>query len=367
VKERIEMEAAVCREFGGPLVIEALTMRAPQDDEVRVKVVATAICHSDLHDINGDFPGGVPFVGGHETSGYVEEIGAKVTRVKAGDPVIVSLLESCGKCFYCVTGRPYFCETKVTYDVHDTLSDQDGEDIIQKARVGGFAEKVLVHESQLVKIDPDFPMDVASLLACGVTTGYGAVVNRAKVPPMSSVVVIGTGGVGLNSVQGAVICGANPIIAVDILDSKLGRAKEFGATHGVNAKAGDAAAAVRELTGGKGADYAFVTVGSSAAMQQAFAMLAKRGTAVMVGIPPATDPLLSLPAGEFAMTEKSLTGGYMGSICLQVDIPGIIALYKAGRYKLDELIAGRYPFARINEALESSRAGEALRNVVLFD
>jgi len=184
---------------------------------------------------------------------------------------------------------------------------------------------------------------------------------------MSSVVVIGTGGVGLNSVQGAVICGANPIIAVDILDSKLGRAKEFGATHGVNAKAGDAAAAVRELTGGKGADYAFVTVGSSAAMQQAFTMLAKRGTAVMVGIPPATEPPLSLPAGELALTQKTLTGGYMGSICLQVDIPGIIALYKAGRYKLDELIAGRYPFSRINEALESSKAGEALRNVVLFD
>ena len=315
-------------------MIEALTMRAPQDDEVRVKVVATAICHSDLHDINGDFPGGVPFVGGHETSGYVEEIGAKVTGVQVGDPVIVSLLESCRKCFYCVTGRPYFCETKVTYDVHGTPPTRMRGHHPEGA-CGGFAEKVLVHESQLVKIDPDFPMDVASLLACGVTTGYGAVVNRAKVPPMSSVVVIGTGGVGLNSVQGAVICGANPIIAVDILDSKLARAKEFGATHGVNAKAGDAAAAVRELTGGKGADYAFVTVGSSAAMQQAFAMLAKRGTAVMVGIPPATDPMLSLPAGEFAMTEKSLTGGYMGSICLQVDIPAHRAL-QGGEYKLDE-------------------------------
>jgi Zn-dependent alcohol dehydrogenase len=184
---------------------------------------------------------------------------------------------------------------------------------------------------------------------------------------MSSVVVIGTGGVGLNSVQGAVVCGANPIIAVDILDLKLEQAKEFGATHGVNAQTTDAVAAVKDLTAGKGADYVFVTVGSSAALQQAFSMLARRGTAVMVGLPPATDPMISLPAGEFALTEKTVTGGFMGSICLQVDIPGIIDLYQAGRYKLDELITGRYPFARINEALESSAAGEALRNLLLFD
>ena len=361
------MKAAVCHEFHGPLVIEEITMRAPRDDEVKVKVAATAICHSDLHDIHGDFGGGLPFVGGHETAGHVDEVGTGVTAFKPGDAVIVSLLEACGKCHYCITGRPYFCETKVTYDVQGTLTDQKGEGIIQKARVGGFAEYVLVHESQLVKIAPDFPMDVASLLACGVTTGFGAVVNRAKVPPLSSVVVIGAGGVGLNSVQGALVCGANPIIVVDILDSKLTRARDFGATHAVNSKATDAVAAAKDLTGGRGADYVFVTVGSSAALQQAFAMLARRGTAVMVGLPPATDPPVSLPAAEFALTEKTVTGGFMGSICLQVDIPAIIALYKAGRYKLDELIAGRYPFARINEALESSAAGEALRNVIVFE
>jgi S-(hydroxymethyl)glutathione dehydrogenase/alcohol dehydrogenase len=360
------MKAAVCYEFGSPLVIEELTMRAPRSDEVRVKVAATAICRSDLHDIHGDFGGGLPFVGGHETAGYVGEVGAAVSAVKAGDPVIVSLLESCGRCFFCVTGRPYFCETKVTYDVHGTLTNERGEDVIQKARVGGFAEYVLVHESQLVKLEAGFPLDVASLLACGVTTGFGAVVKRAKVPPLSSVVIIGTGGVGLNSVQGAAVCGANPIIAVDIVDAKLSRAREFGATHTVNSRTADAVAAVKELTGG-GADYAFVTVGSSAALEQAFAMLAKRGSAVMVGLPPATDPPVTLPAAEFALTEKTVTGGFMGSICAQVDIPALIALYRAGRYKLDELITGRYPFARINEALESSAAGEALRNVIVFD
>jgi S-(hydroxymethyl)glutathione dehydrogenase / alcohol dehydrogenase len=362
------MKAAVCYEFGKPLVIEELTMRPANADEVKVKVAATAICHSDLHDIKGDFGGAPPFVGGHETAGYVEEVGANVTSFKPGDPVIVSLFESCGRCFFCTTGKPYFCETKVTYDVKGTLTNEKGEDVIQKARVGGFAEYVLVHESQLVKIADDFPMDLASLLACGVTTGFGAVVNRAKVPPMSSVVVIGTGGVGLNSVQGALTCGANPIIAVDILDSKLDRAKEFGATHAVNAKQTDAVAAVRELSGGKGVDYVFVTVGSGAAFQQAFSMLGRGGTAVMVGLPPASDAMVSLPAGELALTEKTVTGGFMGSICLQVDIPALIALYnKAGRYKLDELIAACYSFERINEALESSMAGEALRNVIIFE
>ncbi|MBN1630254.1 MAG: Zn-dependent alcohol dehydrogenase [Thermoleophilia bacterium] len=358
------MRAAVCYEFGKPLVIEDIEMRAPRPDEVKVKVAVTAICHSDIHDIQGDLPGGLPFVGGHEVAGRVAEVGASVTSFAPGDRVIVSLLESCGKCLYCVTGRPFFCETKVTYDVRGTLTNQRGEDVIQKARVGGFAEYVLVHESQLVSIPDDLPMEVASLLACGVSTGFGAVVNRAKVPPMSSVVVIGAGGVGLNSVQGALTCGANPIIAVDILDSKLARAKEFGATHGVNATATDAVAAVRELTGGRGADYVFVTVGSAAALQQAVAMLTRGGWAVMVGLPPVTDPPFTLPAGELSFTEKTVTGAFMGSVCLQVDIPKIIALYKAGRYKLDELIAGRYPLERINEALESSAAGEVLRNVI---
>jgi S-(hydroxymethyl)glutathione dehydrogenase/alcohol dehydrogenase len=361
------MKAAVCYEFGKPLVIEELSLREPRSDEVKVKVVATAICHSDIHDIQGDFGGKLPFVGGHETAGHVEEVGSAVTCVKPGDPVVVSLLEACGKCYYCVTGRPYFCERKVTYDVEGTLQNQKGEGIIQKARVGGFAEYVLVHESQLVKVAEDFPLDLASLLACGVLTGFGAVVNRAKVQPLSSVVVIGAGGVGLNAVQGAVTCGANPIIAVDVLDTKLERARGFGATHGVNAQAVDPVAAVKELTAGKGADYVFVTVGSSAALQQGFSMLAKRGSAVMVGLPPMTDPVLSLPAGEFALTEKTLTGAFMGSARLGVDIPRLIDLYKAGRYKLDELIAGRYPLARINEALESSVAGEALRNLIVFE
>jgi Zn-dependent alcohol dehydrogenase len=360
------VKAAVCREFGAPLTIEELVLREPHPDEVLVRVAATAVCHSDIHDINGDFGGGLPFVGGHETAGRVEEVGEAVDTVRPGDPVVVSLLESCGACRYCLTGRSYFCESKVTYDVRGTLTDSEGGEVIQKARVGGFAEQVLVHRSQLVKVPADLPLDVACLLSCGVTTGFGAVVNRVQVPPLSGVVVIGAGGVGVNALQGALTCGACPIVAVDLLESKLERAREFGATHTVNAAAAEPVAAVKELTGGRGADYVFVTVGSTAALQQAIAMLAKRGTAVMVGLPPATDPAVTLPAAELALTEKSVTGGFMGSICPQVDIPALVGLYQAGRYKLDELITGRYSLERINEALESSARGEALRNVILF-
>ncbi|OFV84310.1 MAG: hypothetical protein A2W26_02690 [Acidobacteria bacterium RBG_16_64_8] len=361
------MRAAVCYEFGKPLIIEDLSIRPPREDEIAVRVKATAICHSDIHDILGDFGGAVPFVGGHETAGHVDEVGKDVTSVKPGDAVVVSLLESCGRCFYCAAGRPYFCETKVTYDVEGTLKNQKGEDVIQKARVGGFAEYVLVHQSQVVKVTDDFPLDLACLLACGVTTGFGAVVNRARVTPLSSVAIIGTGGVGVNAVQGAALSGANPIIAVDVLEAKLERAREFGATHCVNANKTDAVVAVKELTGGRGVDHAFVTVGSSAALQQAFSMLDKCGTAVMVGLPPITDPQMSLPAADLALTEKTLTGAFMGSARLSVDVPDLIALYEAGRYKLDELITGRYPLDRINEAIESSAAGEALRNVIVFE
>ena len=249
-----------------------------------------------------------------------------------------------------------------------TLATAKGEEVIQKARVGGFAEYVLVHESQLVKIHENFPMDVASLLACGVTTGFGAVVNRAKVPPLSSVVVIGAGGVGLNSVQGAVTCGANPIIAVDILDSKLAARQRLSGHSRRQRSQTDPVAAVKEITGGRGADYVFVTVGSSAALQQAFAMLARRGSAVMVGLaagfrpcrspsrpPSSPSPRRRSPAVSWAPSARRWTS--------RLSSPSI----RAGRYKLDELIAGRYPFDRINEALESSAAGEALRNVIVFE
>lgn len=363
----MDVKAAVCYEFGKPLVVEHLELRAPLPDEVLVKVAFTAICHSDLHDMNGDFPGEVPFVGGHETAGRVVEVGSAVTGFKPGDPVVVSLLEHCGECRFCATGRSHLCETKTTFDSRGALTTKGGESVVNKARVAGFAEYSLVHRSQLVKVAEDFPLELACLLACGVTTGFGAVVNRAKVPPLSSVAVLGCGGVGVNAIQGARVSGAGPIIAVDVRASKLPGAREFGATHVVDSTAVDPVAAVMEITGGKGVDYAFVAVGSAAAFQQAFAMLTRGGTAVMVGLAPITDPLLTISGFELPFAEKTVTGTCMGTTRPDVDVPALISLYESGRFKLDEMLAGRYPLERINEAIASTAAGEVLRNLIVFD
>jgi Zn-dependent alcohol dehydrogenase len=232
-------------------------------------------------------------------------------------------------------------------------------------KMANFAEYVIVDESQLVKFPPEMPMDVASLLACGVITGFGAVVNRARVTPLSSVVVIGTGGVGLNSIQGALVSGANPIIGVDVSDYKLKAAQYFGATHIINSRNEDAVKAVWQLTSGRGADFVFITVGSTAAMRQGFAMAGKRGMTVIIGLPSAGENL-SLPVFDFIELEKTITGAAMGSTRLSIDVPRLISLYQSKRLKLDELITGRYPLEQINEAIESTLNGEALRNIIVF-
>jgi S-(hydroxymethyl)glutathione dehydrogenase/alcohol dehydrogenase len=359
------MKAAVCYEFGKPLVIEELELAEPMKGELTVRVAATAICHSDIHDMKGELPGPLPFVGGHETAGYVDKVGTGVTSVKEGDPVVVSLLSACGHCYFCLVGLPHLCENKFGPSPNVRLRNSRGQEIIQKAGVAGFAEYVVVKESQVVKIPTDMPIDRAALLACGVITGFGGVINRAKVRPMQSVVVIGTGGVGINAIQGAAFSGAYPIIAVDVLDSKLKAARAFGATHGVNAKNEGAVEEVKKIANGRGADYVFVTVGNVAAIRQGFSMSGPRGTTVIIGLPQMKD-ILSISPFEFIVTERTLTGGFMGSANLKIDIPNLVTLYKRGFLKLDELITGRYPLAKINEAVESTEKGEAIRNVIMF-
>lgn len=358
------MKAAVCYEFGKPLVVEEIDLGPPQKGEVKVRMAATAICHSDIHFIKGEIPGvQLPIVPGHESSGYVEEVGGGVTSVKPGDAVCIMLMSPCGKCFYCTTGRPHLCTTRYALDTESRMHNKRGQSIGTVMKGAGNSEYAVVSETQLVTIPGDIPMDSASLLSCGFTTGFGAVVNRAQVKPGSSVVVIGTGGVGISSVQGAVISGAYPIIAVDILDNKLKDAKAFGATHTVNSRSQDAIKAVQQMTSGRGADYVFVTVGSVEALKQSIEMIGQRGTAVIVGV--ITEPVPLLPA-DFSIFEKALIGTKGGSINPGTDIPQMVVLYKAGRIKLDEMITNRYPLERINEAIESVVKGEALRNVIVF-
>ena len=364
------MKAAVCHEFGKPLVLEEINLDSPRNGEVKVKLAATAICHSDIHQIREGRGGGsvppAPFVSGHECAGYVEEVGEGVDSVRPGDPAVVSHMAYCGKCFYCRTGRPHLCNFEFPLTKESRLSNKQGQRLAPVIGTSGFAEYVIVDQSQVVKIPQNMPMDRAALLSCGVITGFGAVVNRARVEPNSSVVVIGTGGVGINAVQGALFVGANPIIAVDVIDSKLEAARAFGASHTINSKKEDPVKAVKQLTDGRGADYIFVAVGSNSAVVQGFWMSGPRGMTVIIGLPSMSEAILSLPIHAFIKDERVLTGGYMGSTNLSVDIPHLVSLYQTGRLKLDELITQRYPLEKINEAIESAERGEALRNVIMF-
>jgi NDMA-dependent alcohol dehydrogenase len=365
-REESAVKAAVCYEFGKPLVIDEIEIDPPRDGEVKVRLAATAVCHSDVHHIRGDWGGPTPTVTGHESAGIVEEVGEGVTFTRPGDHVVVSLMRSCGRCFYCTTGAPYFCEGRFVLDGETRLHTRSGEPVEQGIFVGGFAEYAVVDQSQVVPVPKELPLDRVALLSCGVITGVGAVINAARVEPGTSVVVIGAGGVGLNAVQGAVLSGANPIIAVDMLDAKLEAAQSFGATHAVNARREDAVQAVRSLSlGGHGVDYVFVTVGSTAATEQGVKMLRKEGLLVALGIPEIEATTL-LSVYDLVLKGARVMGCRQGASRPRVDVPRLVGLYQTGRLKLDELITARYPLERINEAIESMEHGEALRNVIVF-
>ncbi len=359
------MKAALCYEFGRPLVTEEISIDPPQAGEVKVKLAACAICHSDIHYMEGAWGGVLPAVYGHEAAGVVAEVGPQVSLVKPGDKVVVTLIRSCGRCYFCAQGQPHLCEGTFALNHESRLHTGDGRPIHQGLRTAAFAEYVVVDQSQVVPICTEMPLDSASLLACGVITGLGAVTNTARVPPGSSVVVIGAGGVGLNSIQGAFLSGAQPIIAVDLVNSKLVAAKRFGATHTLNPAEGNLPAAVRSLTQGRGADFVFVTVGSAQVMEQGLALVRRAGTLVLVGMP-AIGAKLQLEAVDLADNSQQILGSKMGSTRLQVDVPKLMELYEQGRLKLDELITARYPLEEINEAIAAVKRGEALRNVILF-
>jgi Zn-dependent alcohol dehydrogenase len=305
-------------------------------------------------------------VAGHEAAGVVEEVGDNVTITKPGDRVVVSLLRACGRCFHCATGFPHMCKGKFALDTESRLRNKRGEPIRHGNRTAAFAEYVIVEQSQVVPLSDEIPLDRAALLACGVITGVGAVLNTAQVELGRSVVVIGVGGVGINAIQGAVLAGAYPIIAVDLLENKLAAAKAFGATDTINVtKQKTPERVVRKLTAGSGADYVFVTVGSADAVALGFKMIGLKGTEVIVGIPQ-SGAQVSFPISRFVSGERRVMGSAMGSSRLSVDVPQLIELYQRGRLKLDELITARYPLEQINNAIEMMEQGGVLRNVIIF-
>jgi S-(hydroxymethyl)glutathione dehydrogenase/alcohol dehydrogenase len=361
------MKAAVCRAFGQPLTIEEVDLAPPRAGEVRVRLAACAICHSDILYADGAWGGALPAVYGHEAAGVVEEVGDGVAHLKPGDHAVVTLIRSCGHCPSCARGAQVLCETTFPLDAQSPLTlHATGEMLTQGLRTAAFAEQVVVEASQAVAIPPDVPLDCAALLACGVLTGVGAVVNTARVRPGDAVVVIGAGGVGLNAVQGAVLAGAAPIVALDLSPAKREAALRFGATQAMDPAADDVAGFIRALNGGRLADWAFVTVGAKSAMEQATGLIGRGGAVVVVGMPP-SGVTASYDPGWLAADEQRILGSKMGSARVRIDIPHLVAAYQQGRLKLDELITARYPLEQINEAIAAVKRGEALRNVIVFE
>ena len=358
------MRAAVCKEFGRPLEIEDINLAPPGPGEVEVAVETCAVCHSDISYIEGAWGAPLPAVFGHEAAGRIVQVGEGVSGWSAGDRVLVTLLRSCGACTNCSNGLLARCETpKDPTDSPFTMSD--GSPLLHGLSTGAFAERTVVDQTQIAPIPDSIPMDAACLLSCGVITGVGAAVNTAQITPGSTVAVIGAGGVGLNAIQGAQICGASKIIAVDIAEEKLADAREFGATHGVLATSEKPHRQIRRLTGGRGVDYALVAVGSADACDKAMRYICKGGSLVVVGMPPDGETF-DLEPLNIAFMSRSLIGSSMGDTVLRRDIPWLLDLYAQGRLKLNELITGRYPLERINDAIRNTVEGKARRNIIVF-
>ena len=363
-------QAAVVYEHDKPVVVDDLELDAPKDNEVLIRMAASGVCHSDLSIVNGTIYYDPPVAIGHEGAGVVEHVGAGVSYVRPGDHVVLSFVSYCGECQMCQRDRVNLCDgfsARRGYLLDDTcrLHNKAGKPIPQMARIGTMSEYTVVPKQSLVKIDSHYSLEKAALVGCGVTTGVGAVLNTAKVEPGSSVVVIGTGGVGLNAIQGAVLASAERIIAVDRVDKKLDFARGFGATDVVNASEGDPVEAVKQLTGGKGVDYAFEVIGNPKTIEQAYVMIRRGGTAVVVGVAHA-DTRVSLPAQEMSLSEKRLIGSYYGSAMPRIDMPKILKLYDEGKLKLDELITQNYRLGQINEAFADMEAGKNARGVILL-
>ena len=354
------MKAAVLHTIGKPMDIQDVQLDGPGAGQVLVRTAAAGVCHSDLHFIDGTWPSALPLVPGHEAAGVVEEVGAGVTYVQTGDHVILLFVPFCGICRFCTTGRPALCtDARITAP---TLRIGD-RSVAPFIGMSAFAEYILAPEGGVVKIREDMPLDRASLIGCGVMTGVGAAINTARVEPGSSCAVIGTGGVGLNVIQGCVLAGAEKIIAIDIRANKLEMAQTFGATHVIDASKEDPVAAVRELTKG-GADYAFEVIGLPTAITQAFDMVRRGGEAIVVGMAPLGSQA-TISATAF-LQEKVLRGCIYGSTRPRVDMPRLVNLYMAGKLKLDELVSRRYPLTGINDAFDALKNGEVARSVITF-
>ncbi len=364
--------AAVLYESANPLVIEDVEVLPPQTGEVTVRMKAAGVCHSDLHVMKGDLPMPMPIILGHEGSGVVEAVGEGVASVKVGDPVIPIWRASCGQCIYCQSGRPALCDmgtamrfTGLMPDGQTRFRNAHGDSIRHYAGVSTFASVSTMPEACVVKIPEGVSFEHAALIGCGVITGIGAVTHAAKVPPGSTVAVFGCGGIGLNVIQGARLVSASRIIAIDTHPSKEAWARQQGATDFINASETDPVQAVKDLTGGIGADFTFEAIGNTTAIEQAFDSVRKGGTCIVAGITRA-DARASINTNQLLYAEKTLKGSLYGSTRPRIDLLNLIGLQQTGQLRLDELLTRTYPLSRINEAYEALQRGEVARSLIVF-
>lgn len=363
------MRAAVLFEPGKPQRVEDVALEAPRTGEVLVAMAASGVCHSCLHAADGSWKGvPMPIVLGDEGAGVVEALGPGVTELAVGDHVILSWAPTCGRCHYCVIGRPNLCERrqpgKGVLPDGTTRMSLGGSPVYHYGHVATYASRTVVHESCAIRIDRAMPLDRAALIGCSVMTGVGAVLNTAAVPAGASMAVFGAGGVGLNVVQGGAMAAADPIIAVDLLASKLDHARAVGATHGIDASKEDPAAAIRAITG-RGADFTFVAVGATRPILQAIEALAPGGTCVLIGVPE-TGATVPFDVRPMVTGERVVRGSSYGSARTREDLPRLVRLYQAGKLRIDELITHRYALEDANEAFRALAAGELGRGVIIF-
>lgn len=356
------MKAVVFRGRDHPVSVEEVGIKDPGPGEVRVALKAAGLCHSDVSVIDGTIPYPVPVVLGHEGAGIVEAVGAGVTAVREGDAVLLSTLAHCGRCPACEVGRPTECRNAPS--PKDTLPfTVDGKPAFQFANTSTFTEQTVVKEQSAIPIDARVPFDRACLIGCGIMTGYGAVVNRAKVETGATMAVFGVGGIGLNCVQGGVLSGAAKIIAVDVVPQKLEWAKRFGATHVIDSSKEDAVAAIKDLTGG-GADYTFEAVGNLKVIKQALQALGPGGSLTIVGVPELGSSL------DFVVKElyqnKAILGCRYGTARPRRDFAMLADLYLSGRLKIDELITAHYSLDDFGRALDDLKQGHLARGVFVL-
>lgn len=369
------MKAVVFRNPDTPVAMTEVALAPPGPGEIRVKIAAAGVCHSDLHVRQGDWPAPAPMVMGHEGSGVVTELGEGVNSLAVGDHVVLSWVPPCGECRYCLQGREARCQkvAKVvapqgvlfdgTSRLSRTTDDGDEETLHHYLGVSSFAEEVVVPASGAVKVRDDAPLDVIAVVGCAVATGVGAVMNTAAVEPGSTVAVIGCGGVGLNVVQGARLAGAERIVAIDLLPEKTATAVQFGATDQVDAGTGDAVAQLLELIP-DGVDYAFDAIGRTTTTEQAIRMLGLGGAAVIVGLPP-TGATATFEPLVLAEADQRILGSNYGSVRPSIDIPALVDRYMDGVLELDPLISGRRPLGEAAQALDELEAGGVLRTLLI--